>query len=113
MPPSNDADRLAKALHPFLSTKLGVAELRSRGWFDFLNNDRPETTDPIVMGSAAFHYLSLEDDGVWSQQTRILAGILAFLTSRTNKRPGPGDLADLKSLLDQKPVQRAAIEGWF
>lgn len=62
MPPSKSPDRIAKSLHPFLSAKISTSELKSLGWFDFLNNDRPETNDVVEMASAAFVYLSLEDD---------------------------------------------------
>ena len=38
---SKTPDQLAKALHPYLSSKTSPSELKSLGWFDFLNQDRP------------------------------------------------------------------------
>jgi len=113
MPPSSPADRLAKALHPFLSSKIPMACLKSLGWFDFLSNDRPDTGDPIEMAAAAFLYLSVEADGSWSQQTAVLTGILAFLHTRTGKSPTSVDLLDFKSLLGLKPIQPKTIADWF
>lgn len=51
MPSSSPGDRLAKALHSFLASKLRVSELKSLGWFDFLITDRPETNDPLEMAA--------------------------------------------------------------
>jgi hypothetical protein len=112
MAPSSPPDRLAKALHPFLTAKVSVPELKSLGWFDFLNNDRPETNDVVEMSAAAFMYLTVDDAGSWNGQVNILTGIIAFLNSRTGKKPGQTDLTDLKSLLS-RPVQQGVIRDWF
>jgi hypothetical protein len=113
MPPSNDADRLVKAIHPFLSSKIPSSRLRSLGWFDFLNNDRPDTSDPIVMATAAFLYLSLEESGGWNGETHVIVGMVGFLKSRTSKTPTATDLSDLKAHLQRTTVDPTAIELWF
>jgi len=113
MPSSSPADQLAKRLHPFLTAAISPAVLKSLGWFDFLTSDRPDTTDAVEMATNAFIYLSLEEDGSWNRQKAILSGIIAFLKTRVNKSPSPGDLLDLKSLLDRPPISNQAIRQWF
>jgi len=51
---SKTPDQLAKALHPYLSSKTSPSELKSLGWFDFLDQDRPGTQDAVEMASSAF-----------------------------------------------------------
>jgi hypothetical protein len=113
MPPSDAADRLAKSLHPFLSNKVGPAELKALGWFDFLSEDRPETADPIQMALAALLYLSLDEDCSWNAQKAVLTAILAFLHQKTRRAPTSIDLADLRKLLESCPVDQSVVASWF
>ena len=113
MASSSPGDRLAKALHPFLAQKASVQILKSLGWFDFLSNDRPETSDPIEMAATAFIYLSIEDDGTWNGQKQILTAVIAFLHTGTRKLPTTQDLADLKHILQSGPVNPGHVNDWF
>ena|SRR5438132_794267 len=116
MPPSSAGDRLAKALHPFLASKMPVATLKALGWYDFLSNDRPETSDALVAATEAFIYLTIEDDGTWNGNKTVLTGVIAFLHHlhhRLGKMPTATALADLKKILESPPVDPQVLRQWF
>lgn len=81
MTPSEQADALAKALHRYVAGQIPISRLRDLGWFDFLNNDRPETDDGVEMACAALLYLGTDVTGAWTGVEGVLIAVVAFLNA--------------------------------
>ena len=109
---SKNADRLAKDLYPYLAHKMTHSELRSAGWFDFVNHHLPQEADPVVIAFEALTYLFVQD-GNWTGNLDGLGAVLAFLREKTGLLPSAKQVASLKAILEQQPVQEAGLEEWF
>ncbi len=114
MASSIEADRLAKAIHPFVSEAFkDPRRVRELGWHSFLNHDRPQTSDPIEMAIAALMHLGRTEDGNWNGVVAAVSAVVAFLNARTGKTPAIERFAELKAELETKPINEVRLKNWF
>jgi len=107
-----DADSLAKRLATFLSFDFRPEELRGRGLFDFLQFDRPDTDNPVVMGVIGFFYLFGEGD--LSSRDHALRRIVAFICSQNgHTHPDAAAIRAAIQLLGTPVMDEEALWEWF
>ncbi len=87
--------------------------LRARGWNDFRDTKRPETTDPVVMATEALIYTSIDDSGAWQHYVDLIKATNAYLKESTGIHPSETDLRALRGLLTTLPVDVDAVRNWF
>lgn len=106
-------DELVKALSPFLGCNLPYEQLRFLGWLDFLQFDRPDTTDSRVMGCAALHYLFC-NPGKGCDRLAGAANIVAYVANQTGKPyPAAPAIKALAALLSAEQPMQDDLCKWF
>ena len=107
-----EADRLAKALSPFLGEDFTYEDLRARGWFTFLQFDRPLTNDPIEMACEAWLYMFRDADH--STRLHALRRVVAYICFQSGRpMPSAGAIRAASGLLATPALDNEAVRAWF
>ena len=102
-------DALLKSLLRNLADLIRPSDLRSWGWWDFVDFDHEGTTAP-TLAAEALMYLGL-DQGDWRATPTLVKSVLTFVLEHGGRQPTGNELTELRALLDS--ADREAIGTWF
>lgn len=86
--------------------------LEDAGWFDFVDEHRPETKSAVTMACHALTFLCIRGR-VPNMRMDCAHAVLTFLRIEKGLLPTAPALVQLRDLLDEQPINEAHVHEWF